>query len=340
MQSLAPLIAALQGDWREALVDRLCLLGAAKFDTSDPSLSIEEVNRRVNYPRRYAVALVSPALVLLVGVVFHYSLIRTPAPPLEPPADLAIVDWWSLVDGLYFSIISMTTIGYGDICPESPTSRLVACAYLPLAVISLADCISDIAMIRARKEIRETDYMRIIDECLLRDAFRGFAPDRPGDPNFDPRLTEAEFLVDTLLEHGLVDQAAVVAISRHFRQLTRRSADRSAKDDRALTLRVVYESLRYRAAAGLPLSAGAKAMDLNADGQFKWQSFEEWKTKSWRPRLQSKAEVLRRRGPKGSWVPIDFGGSKGASCAHSVVRASVNASKKRATQATCRRVGE
>lgn len=41
----------------------------------------------------------------------------------------------------------MTTVGYGDICPTSTTARLVLSVYLPLGVVALADCLSDISMI-------------------------------------------------------------------------------------------------------------------------------------------------------------------------------------------------
>ena len=41
----------------------------------------------------------------------------------------------------------MTTIGYGDIAPTTTTGRLIISAYLPLGVVALADCLSDISMI-------------------------------------------------------------------------------------------------------------------------------------------------------------------------------------------------
>ena len=41
----------------------------------------------------------------------------------------------------------MTTIGYGDITPATQTAKIIATLYLPLAVIALADAVSDVQMI-------------------------------------------------------------------------------------------------------------------------------------------------------------------------------------------------
>ena len=49
-------------------------------------------------------------------------------------------------------------------------AQLVAVAFLPIAVIALADAISDIQMITVRRSIRETDFGKTCDECLLRDS--------------------------------------------------------------------------------------------------------------------------------------------------------------------------
>jgi len=37
---------------------------------------------------------------------------------------------WSWVESLYFSITSLTTVGYGDIAPTTDLSRLFTCFYL------------------------------------------------------------------------------------------------------------------------------------------------------------------------------------------------------------------
>ena len=39
---------------------------------------------------------------------------------------VAIQEGWPLVDGLYFSFVTGLTIGYGDLVPKMPSSRVIA----------------------------------------------------------------------------------------------------------------------------------------------------------------------------------------------------------------------
>mmetsp|Transcript_4199 Transcript_4199/g.10906 ORF Transcript_4199/g.10906 Transcript_4199/m.10906 type:complete len:240 (+) Transcript_4199:1092-1811(+) len=170
----------------------------------------------------------------------------------------------------------MTTIGYGDIAPTTATAKLVSSAYLPLGVLALADAVSDVQMISLRRSIRETDFNKLADECLLRDAVRG------EHPEINSVLTEAEFLVDQLKINGLVDSAAVTAINKQFTQLTKRG--KFSGDTRRLTPKMVYEEIRHRVREGKELSRGSTVADIRDNG-FRWKSFEDWHRTSWQARV-------------------------------------------------------
>lgn len=180
----------------------------------------------------------------------------------------------------------MSTIGYGDISPSTDLGKVAAILYLPLAVIALADAVSDVQMIGMHRYIRETDFSKLVDECLLRDAIR----EDPSEPNPSPVLTEAEFLIDQLLANELVDEAAVVAIQRQFKYICRKGNFES-DDDRKLTPELCYEELRERAMQGKELSAGATAKDLGPDSRWKWGTYEEWRRHSWVPRVMAQRIV-------------------------------------------------
>jgi voltage-gated potassium channel Kch len=301
--------SVLRGDWRDKLLTFVGL--AAKIDTNDPNLTMEQVNRAISYPRRYALALIGPIAVLCSGVALHYHAIRIP--PEDPAAYWSLervlawmvcgfisdegctdpgyfglagshiaIDINGCIDALYWTMITMTTIGYGDITPKTTFAKVLVCLYLPFAVIALADAVADVQMISVRRSIRETDFCQLVDECLLRDATRD-----PDAYNVEPVLTESEFLIDQVLANDLVDQAAVSAIIRQFKHLTRHGTFEES-EERKLTLELTYEERRLRVQAGQPISDEAAAADVGHDGKFKWQSFEDWKKNSWQPRVLAK----------------------------------------------------
>ena len=285
LKGLYPFVAWLRGDWRERLAT--FLFGSSKIDTEDMRLSIEEINAKINYNRRYALALIGPGAVFAMGAALHYFAIREPSEygwDLSFGSGILIIDMPGLLDSFYWSIITMTTIGYGDITPESDFARFCATLYLPIAVIALADAVTDVQMIGLRRVIRETDFCKNCDDCLLRDAVRDAGP-----PNPRPVLTESEFLVDQLLANELVDGEAVLAIQRQFKHLTRRRIFRP-DEQRELTTQMVYAELKERAEQGKILSDDASRVDLTPDGKFRWSTYQEWFSQSWEPRVAHKGQ--------------------------------------------------
>lgn len=112
---------------------------------------------------------------------------------------------------------------------------------------------------------------------------------REGGADLDPILTEGEFIVDQLGAYGLVDLAAISAIKRQFKHLTRRGHF-ALPEDRRLTPKLVYEELRERVTKEQPVSDGAHAHDITEEGDWRWGSFEEWREGSWRGRVVAEAE--------------------------------------------------
>lgn len=96
LSALSPFVAFLKGDWREKLLDSLGL--SAKVDLSNMSLTPDEVNRLINYNRRYALALLGPGVVLLSGMALHYWHIRE-APDAPDAAAMWLRDAAEMVGG-------------------------------------------------------------------------------------------------------------------------------------------------------------------------------------------------------------------------------------------------
>ncbi len=65
----------------------------------------------------YRDLLITTNVILAVGtVVFHY------------------LEGWTWIDSLYFSVITLTTIGYGDFSPETDAGKLFTLAYIVIGL--------------------------------------------------------------------------------------------------------------------------------------------------------------------------------------------------------------
>jgi voltage-gated potassium channel Kch len=61
-----------------------------------------------------------------------------------------LLEKWSWVDSLYFSVVAVTTVGFGDLTPSTDVSKLFTVAYVLSGVAIIATFLS------ARRDRRRT----------------------------------------------------------------------------------------------------------------------------------------------------------------------------------------
>src|SRR5262249_36133807 len=76
----------------------------------------------------FEVLLVLTAIVLSTGTLFYHE-----------------TEGWGVLDSLYFSVVSLTTVGYGDMSPHTDAGKIFTIAYLFVGIGILFGFINTIA---------------------------------------------------------------------------------------------------------------------------------------------------------------------------------------------------
>jgi len=71
---------------------------------------------------------------LLVGTLFYHR-----------------AEGWSYLDALYFCVVSLGTVGYGDLTPTTPVARLFTIVYLINGIVILLALFDRIRIVRSRR---------------------------------------------------------------------------------------------------------------------------------------------------------------------------------------------
>jgi voltage-gated potassium channel Kch len=92
-------------------------------------------------------ALLSLTILAFGTIVFHY------------------LEKWSWVDSFYFSAVSLTTVGYGDITPTTDSGKIIAVLYLLTGIGVIAAMINNLVKNQAAKrKIKEHEQNNKLDK--------------------------------------------------------------------------------------------------------------------------------------------------------------------------------
>jgi len=61
------------------------------------------------------------------------------------------LEGWSYLDALYFSVVSLATVGYGDLTPTTPTAKIFTIFYLFNGIVILLSVFDRIRAVRAKR---------------------------------------------------------------------------------------------------------------------------------------------------------------------------------------------
>ncbi|OEU07060.1 Ion_trans_2-domain-containing protein, partial [Fragilariopsis cylindrus CCMP1102] len=137
---------------------------------------------------------------------------------------ITILERWSVTKGLYWMIISATTIGLGDEHPEQPWSRLICIIYIPLLVAFCGSLLGKIATsyVDKRNDILESQFFnRAVTESDLKSM----------DLDHSGKVSKDEFLIYMLLTLQKVDKTDIEDIMDLFKKLDKDGSGTLAVND-------------------------------------------------------------------------------------------------------------
>jgi hypothetical protein len=119
---------------------------------------------------------------------------------------------WALHESIYYSIITATTVGYGDLSPKNKWTRFAACFYLPLCVTVMGTIFSKVTSTYLDKKTEQAEE-EFFHRRLTRQDIEKM--DVGGDGTVNPE----EFLIFMLVNMGKVDEKSIQQIQSLFRDL-------------------------------------------------------------------------------------------------------------------------
>mmetsp|Transcript_447 Transcript_447/g.981 ORF Transcript_447/g.981 Transcript_447/m.981 type:complete len:344 (+) Transcript_447:84-1115(+) len=139
------------------------------------------------------------------------------------------IEGWNLVDSIYFTIITGTTVGYGDISPQTPVGRWFAVFFLPFAVIFVSTQLSSLANILLGKN-EDGKLKALLGVDLSLEALLNMDTDGDGE------ITEFEFIKFMMVTAGMADEETLDSLHKRFEEMDADGSGALTREDIELIL--------------------------------------------------------------------------------------------------------
>jgi potassium channel subfamily K len=141
------------------------------------------------------------------------------------------------VNGLYFSVVTMTTVGYGDITAQAGESMIATVLIMLIGVPIIGVTLQELTgmIFAAEKEALELEVVGGMDANQM-DSMMDFTKELAtacGNPDagFDGKISRFEFLCFTLVKNGVIEMENIEIAMKNFNDLdTDGSGELEAED--------------------------------------------------------------------------------------------------------------
>lgn len=131
---------------------------------------------------------------------------------------------WTTTTSMYYAFATASTVGYGDFAPTTPHTKLLSLAFIPLAVISLADILGRIAGYFIRKEMDEAER-EYLGRIMTLEDLKAMDVKRNGEVDF------FEFVSFMLVSMQKVDKELMDELEDLFKRMDKTRSNSIQKED-------------------------------------------------------------------------------------------------------------
>jgi Ion channel len=149
---------------------------------------------------------------------------------------------WSIIDSIYYCVVTTTTIGYGDRVPQHEGMKLFAIVFIPLSVGAMGHFLGTVANFIIEQRRKAYDKQLWKHELTIQDLYC---------MSSTGVVTELDFVIFMLQAMKKVDKELIDHIRNHFHVLDVTNSNTLCRDDLELIarkkLRTVKTKLRMNA---------------------------------------------------------------------------------------------
>jgi hypothetical protein len=131
---------------------------------------------------------------------------------------------WSIFEGFYWLTITGTTIGFGDLTPQSEFSKIYCIVYIPVTVFLVGYFLGNVADLYVEKR-NDGAEEKFLNKALTESSLETM------DTDNDNKVTKIEFLTYMLKTLGKVDQSELDYILSIFEKLDKDGSGTLTKED-------------------------------------------------------------------------------------------------------------
>ena len=78
--------------------------------------------------KKYYILIISSIAILLTGTIFYH-----------------LTENWNFIDSFYFSVMALTTVGFGDLVPSTPITKIFTSIYVIVGIGIIFNFINKLA---------------------------------------------------------------------------------------------------------------------------------------------------------------------------------------------------